>query len=245
MRLFFNIDSPIWRVMGFIGDLVLLNLLFILTSIPVFTIGASVTALTSVEFRVIEKRTDFVARDYFRAFKENFKNSTIIWLVFAVFLAVCVLNFNLVYNTNPSNRNMIMVILGIAMFFVTMTAMYSLAMQARFVNSLRDTVVKAFMIGLSGWPYTIVMLLLMLVSVGVSVQTVGSIIIAIPIWILIGFSGIGYLCNIMFLRVFRKVTAKEDMPKDSLAGPANREFYSDGDRKRDKKRREKKNKLDK
>ncbi len=241
MRLFFNIDSPIWRVMGFIGDLVILNLLFILTSLPVFTIGASITALTSVEFRMIEKRTDFVARDYFRAFKENFKNSTVIWLVYAAFLAVCVLNFNLVYNTDPANRNIIMIILGIALFFVTMTAMYSLAMQARFVNNLADTVVKAFMIGLSGWPYTIVMLLLMIVSAGVSVQTVGSIIIAVPVWLLIGFSGIGYLCNIMYLRIFRKVTAKEDMPKDGLNRPAEREYYNDGDRKRDKKRRSRKN----
>lgn len=234
MRLFFNIDSPIWRVMGFIGDLVLLNLLFILTSVPVFTIGASITALTSVEFRMIEKRTDFVARDYFRAFKENFKNSTIIWIVFAVFLFICVLNINLVYNTNPENRNMIMIILGIAMFFVSMTVMYSLAMQARFVNSLKDTVVKAFMIGLSGWPYTIVMLLMMIVCAGISVQTVGSIIIAVPIWILIGFSGIGYLCNIMYLRVFRKVTAREDLPKDAVESPLVRGIYSDGDRKRDK-----------
>ncbi len=239
MRFSFNIDSPIWRVMGFIGDLILLNFLFILTCIPLFTIGASVTALSAVEFRMMEKRNGAVVREYFRAFKENFKESTLIWLVYLAFLFICVLNFNLVSNTNPANRKMIMIVLGIALFFVTMVVMYGLAMQARFVNTLKDTVLKAFLIGLSGLPYTIVMILMIVAAVGISVRTVGAVLFSFPFWILIGFSGIGYLCNLMYLRVFKKVTAREDLPEKSFFEGEERENYRSGDRKRSKKRREK------
>lgn len=235
MRNLFNPDAAVWRFMAFIGDLVLLNLLFILTSIPIITMGASISALSSVEYKLIEKRIDFIVKNYFRAFKENFLNSTVIWVVYLVFLVVCLLNFNAVYHTNPSYRNVLMVVLGIALFLITMTVMYSLAMQARFVNTLLDTVVKGFMIGLSGLPYTFVMLLMIIACVGLSIQTIGSILYSAPFWILIGFSGIGYLCNIMYLRVFKKVTASSDLPKDQ--GFIERETYHDGDRKRSSRRK--------
>ncbi|MCC8151190.1 MAG: YesL family protein [Lachnospiraceae bacterium] len=239
----FNIESALWRVLGFVGDLAILNLLFILTSLPVFTIGASVTALSSVQFRMIEKRSGRVAGDYFRAFRENFKASTVLWLVYLVFLAICVLNFLAVYNTNPENRNVIMVVLGIALFFVTMVEMYSLAMQARFVNSLKDTVVKAFLVGLSGLPYTIVMVLVIIAAVGVSVRTYTAMLFAFPIWLVLGFSLIGYLCNLMYLRVFHKVTAKQDLPEKTIFDAPERENYRSGDRRRSLKRREKEAKM--
>lgn len=95
MRKFiFDINSPLWRFMGFLGDLVCINLLFIATSVPVVTIGASVTAMNSVCYKLKEKRDNGLVRDYLRAFVENFKKSTVLWILFLVFLAGCVLNLD-------------------------------------------------------------------------------------------------------------------------------------------------------
>ena len=41
----FDMDNPFWRFMSLVADLIILNLLFVLCSIPIITIGASTTAL--------------------------------------------------------------------------------------------------------------------------------------------------------------------------------------------------------
>ena len=53
-KLILDINSPLWRFMGFLGDLVCVNLLFLLTAVPVVTAGASVTAMNAVFFKLRE-----------------------------------------------------------------------------------------------------------------------------------------------------------------------------------------------
>ena len=48
MKFAFNIESKLWKFFDYAGDLVILNLLFVLTSLPVVTIGASITAMDAV-----------------------------------------------------------------------------------------------------------------------------------------------------------------------------------------------------
>ena len=89
MHALFSPDSKFMTVMSRVGDLVILNLLVLLTSIPIFTIGASVTALYTVCFRFGTDREQPVFRSYFRAFRDNFKQATQIWLILLVCGAAC------------------------------------------------------------------------------------------------------------------------------------------------------------
>lgn len=197
--------------MGFLGDLVCVNFLFLLTSVPVVTIGASVTAMNSVFFKLREKRENGLVRDYFCAFAENFRKSTVIWLLYLVFLVGCVLNFNAIFNTDLPQRKVTMIILGAVIFLLSMTVMYSLAMFARFDNNLRDTVSKAFVISILCFPYTVVMALLMGISFLISIESLLYLLYAFAFWFLIGFGLIGYLCSRLFLQAFRRFTRQEDL----------------------------------
>lgn len=210
-KIIFDINSPLWRFLGFLGDLVCVNLLFILTSVPVVTIGASVTAMNSVFFRLREKRDNGLVRDYFRAFVDNFRKSTAIWLLFLVFLAGCFLNFNAVFNTGIPQKKVIMILLGAVLFLLSTTVMYSLAMLARFDNDLKDTVAKAFLIGMMCFPYTVVMVLLAGISFLISIESLIHLLYAFAFWFLIGFGLVGYICSRLFLRAFRRFTLKEDL----------------------------------
>ena len=82
----FSPDSRFMRYMTRIADLMILNLLFLLTSIPIFTIGASLTALYTVCFRLGTDREGSTARDYFAAFKENFAQATPLFLLLLLWL---------------------------------------------------------------------------------------------------------------------------------------------------------------
>ena len=216
MKISFNMDSKLWRFFDYVGDLATLNLLFIVTSIPIVTIGAAVTAMDSVFFKRKEKRTDDVKKEYIRDFKANFKNSTIIWLIFLVFVFTCGLNFVYISNTNPDNRGFLMILLGAVLGVMFMTVLYSFALLARVDNDWMTTVIKACVIGVMSLPYTIVIFLILTASVVASIQSYASIIAAVAIWALLGFALLGSLCCMMFYRAFRRFTRKEDLPEDTI-----------------------------
>lgn len=216
MKFAFNINSPLWKFFDLVGDMIVVNVLFIITSIPVFTIGTAITAMNAVYFRRMEKRLeDRIYKEYFRAFKENFKQSVGIWLLFLAFFALCVMNVNAMYHVNPDGRALTLVVLGVLLAIVGMTVMYSLAMTARFENSFKDTIVKAFVIGVMNLPKTIMMVVIMAAAVILTVQTYLSMFIMAGIWLVVGFGALGYLFSILFMRAFRRFTAKEDLPEES------------------------------
>ena len=84
----FGIDSKFYEVVSRIADLVVLNLLFVLCSLPIITIGASTTALYGVTKKMAENREGYIFRNYFRLFKENFKQSTIMWIILLLFALI-------------------------------------------------------------------------------------------------------------------------------------------------------------
>ena len=77
----FSTENPVWRAMDRMGDLMILNVLFIFFSIPIFTIGASLTALYTISFKLLDETEGNIVKNYFKAFKSNFKQATVIWIV--------------------------------------------------------------------------------------------------------------------------------------------------------------------
>lgn len=84
MRGLFSPDSRAMKMMGRIGDIMILNVIFLLTCIPVFTIGAASTALYTVCFRFGTDSEAGVIKSYFTAFRDNLKQSTLVWLIILV-----------------------------------------------------------------------------------------------------------------------------------------------------------------
>ena len=76
-----NIDSPFYRTMGKIGDLLFANLLWLVCCLPIVTAGASTLGLFTVVNKMAAKEDYTVRTDFFKAFKRDFKQSTALWLV--------------------------------------------------------------------------------------------------------------------------------------------------------------------
>ena len=88
MSHFFDPDTPLMRTLSTLFDLLVLSLLFLLCSIPLVTIGASLTALYGSCARLASGESAGAA-EFFRLFRGRFKRSTLVWLAFwaaAVFL---------------------------------------------------------------------------------------------------------------------------------------------------------------
>ena len=78
---FFSYDSKFSQLLMKLCYACYLNLLWLLCSLPVFTIGASTTALYYASLKVVRGEESYVGRLFFRAFRENFRQATVLWLI--------------------------------------------------------------------------------------------------------------------------------------------------------------------
>lgn len=81
---FWAIDSPVMRVLGRLGDIIILNMIFVVGCIPVITIGTSLSALYAVAMKMARGEDPSVWKEFWKAYKRNFRPATICWLVMAV-----------------------------------------------------------------------------------------------------------------------------------------------------------------
>ena len=95
-----NEDNVVHVFLNKLGDIVIANLLFILCSIPVITIGPALTALYHCMMRTVKGNNNGTTRTFFRAFKENFKQSLIVWLLILVAGIILVLNLRFLLHAN-------------------------------------------------------------------------------------------------------------------------------------------------
>lgn len=201
----FNLDNPVWSFMGKVADLVILNILAFVCSIPVFTIGASWTAMYFVTIKIVRKEEGYVIRDFFRSFKENFKQATVIWLLVLVVAAIFAGDF-LIYRMMPDQiPKFIMIVVAVLAYLLLGTTVYVFPVLSRFDNTIKNTIKNAFILSIANIPFTILFIILLALPIVVALFVIEL----APILILMGISLPAYLSSMMFVRIFRKVEPKQ------------------------------------
>ena len=87
MNQLFNIDNPVMQFISKIFDLVILNLIFILFSIPVITMGASLCGMYYVSLKIVRGEDPYIWKNFFKAFRQNFKQGTLVWILLLLIFA--------------------------------------------------------------------------------------------------------------------------------------------------------------
>ncbi|MCD8068175.1 MAG: YesL family protein, partial [Lachnospiraceae bacterium] len=86
----FNLDSKFMRALSKLADLMWVNILTLVCCIPIFTIGASFTAMHTVVYKLYKNEEGYITREFFKAFKSNFRQSTLMWLIYLILgLVLC------------------------------------------------------------------------------------------------------------------------------------------------------------
>ncbi len=158
----FNLDNPVWRFLSRMADLLILNLLFIVCSLPIITIGASITGVYYVCLKLREQEEGYVMKNFFKAFKENFKQSTLIWLIMLVFGIIIVFDFLILQASEGPLITVIRVIILIGAVLWIMVFFLVWPLQARFYNPVKYTLKNALMLSIAQAPRAIAMVGFML-----------------------------------------------------------------------------------
>lgn len=84
----FNMDNFFFRFMGKLFDVVALNLVFIIVCIPIVTIGPAISALYYASVKSIRRDRSYPIKEFFKAFKRDFKQSFIVGLILVLAAAI-------------------------------------------------------------------------------------------------------------------------------------------------------------
>lgn len=201
----FKYDNKFFEILGKITDVVILNLLFIISCLPIITIGTSITASYSVAMRMVKDQETYITREFIKRFKENFKTSTIVWSIMLIIGGVLGFDFymsKLVLNESISKvLQLVFTVISIIYIF---TLTYVFPIISKFENTIKNTMINSTLMSIQNLPYTVIMVILnlspiLLMSLFSSYW--GQIIF---FYIVIGFGVITYINSIFFEKIFNK-----------------------------------------
>ena len=143
---FLHPDSKFMFYANKFCDLIALNLVMLLFCIPVFTIGTSITAMHYVLLKILrDELSDGVIRTFWTTFKNNFRQATLLWLIYlpvGVLIALDLLLFNKGLLPLPEILKYLLFALGI----VWMLSMnWVLILQSRYDNAIKATIRNSFL----------------------------------------------------------------------------------------------------
>lgn len=202
MEAFFDPNGKMMELLWKPIHIMFLNLLWVLFSLPIVTIGASTTALYSVLIKMRNGKEGKLFRDFLEAFRKNFRQATVIWLIVA-FVAV-VFTTDIVYFVNMgglAGTIFAMIFLGLDVVLLNIS-LYVFPMQAVFDNSIATTLKSALFLSSRHFGWTAVLLALAILTA----------IAVILYWPLIGWFAFGLAAFInawIFDRIFRRYYPEE------------------------------------
>ena len=196
----FDIEGPFIQFLNRVADLMILNFLVILLCIPVVTAGAAFTAMHYVLLKIARKEEGYLLRGFFKSFKENFKQATIMWLGILVIVAFYAADLYIFKNYDLEFSKIFLVLFIALTFIFILSVVYVFPLLARFDNSIKNTVKNALSIAIVDFPRTILIVMIYIVPFVIMFFSTFS-------WIFVFMFGISlpaYLSAMIYSKIFRK-----------------------------------------
>ena len=134
-----------------LGDIFFLNLRVALCCIPIVTIGAAFTALYSVTNKMVDDKEGKVGKEYWKAFKSNFHEATIAWLINLVYILLMYVQFRYVSTANTQGANILMIVLGFEVILLCFELPLLFPMIARYENKPLNHIINSIVFSIANF----------------------------------------------------------------------------------------------
>lgn len=202
----FNIDSPVMRFLGRVADLMILNLVTLVCCIPIITIGASLTAMHYVLLKMVRNEECYIVRSFFKSFKANFKQATVIWLIVLLVIAVFAADLMIINNTSLEFPSALKVVLFALCMVAYMMICYVFPVLSRFDNTVPKTMKNALFMSILSFPKTVLMMVVYLLPLAI----IYYFLMALPIVFLFGISAPAYVAALLYSGTFKRFEPEEE-----------------------------------
>lgn len=205
MGRFLNPDSGLMRGLSYVGDMMLLNILFLLCSLPVATLGASTAALYEVAGKMAEHEESGIVKPFFRAFAKNLKKATLTWMILFLLGAVWYFGEG-VLSANPGAFPVfIKAAYLMVLLCLLLTGAWVFAIEARYENTVGQHLKNAFLLAVAHPGKSVLILILTYGIPALFLFATYWFLLLSLIWFLFGFSGGAILISILMKPVFRRL----------------------------------------
>ena len=196
-------DSPLSEGARFLGNLVILNLCYILCCLPIVTIGPATAALFSALY--ISEDETWAIRKFWRGIRINFRQGLCIWLILLVPTALMVVSFYLVGVLKLPGYQVIQGLLIVLFLVLACVRSFAYALQARYENSVKQTLRNALIIGIYSPIPSLLMNLMTSIPVIVFLVNLDLFTYVFSFWLLMGFSLVTWINSRIVSKVLKHV----------------------------------------
>ena len=161
---FFSVDGALYKFLSRLWDMVKLNFMWLLFSLPIVTVGAATVAAYSVTLKMVDEQEGYVARQFVKAFKENWRQGIPMGLL-ALFCSYAVyLDFEL-QHVAEGDSTMFLIFGIVAAFVFGMSFIYAFPLSARYENTLIGTLKNSVNIATRYFVRTLLLVVILAVEV--------------------------------------------------------------------------------
>lgn len=205
--------------MSRVADLVILNLLCVVCCLPIITAGASITAMFYVTLKMARDEESYILRSFFKSFKENFKQATIINIIMLLAAVMLYIDLSISRNIEGTLGTVMVFAFMVILLLYLMLFTYIYPVLAKFYNTIRNTFTNAFLMSLRHLPYTFLMIVISVLPLAVffipNAQIQSTIIMLL---VLLGFSTVAYINSRFLVKIFDNYIPKEEDEEQETAG---------------------------
>lgn len=197
----FEEGSPFQRFLNKVADLLILNLVTLVMCVPIITIGAALTAMHYVLLKMVRGEEGYIVKSFFRSFKREFGQATILWILFVALGALMASNMVLVLEGTGHYPIWLPSSILVAAVLELIIMIYTFALLSRFDNSVYHTLLNAVTLTFSELPRSLAMAVITLTPAIAFLTTT----VLLPLLVLFGLSVPGYACAMVYDPIFRKI----------------------------------------
>ncbi|MBQ9119993.1 MAG: DUF624 domain-containing protein [Lachnospiraceae bacterium] len=159
----FRVDGPLYQFFSRFWDMIKLNFLWLLCSLPIVTIGASTVAAYTITLKMVDEQEGYIAKSFFKAFRANLKQGIPLGLLTLLATYIVYLDIQIFMALeNPPVYILVMTIVSIFVF--TLGLIYAFPLSARYENTLINTLKNSWEISLRYFGRTVILVLVLAVE---------------------------------------------------------------------------------
>lgn len=196
----FSAEGPLSSFLNKMTDLMLLNLLTCVFCIPIITAGAAFTALHYMMLKMVRNEEGYIIRGFWKSFKQNFKQATIIWLLILLFICIFIGDWYIIHYTTLEFSKIFSIIMAAIGFLLLIILLYIFPVLARFENTIFNTLKNAALIAFISFPRAVLMLIIYLIPAALTLLLPE----ALPLVALLGVSLPAYAAAMLYSGVLKK-----------------------------------------
>ncbi len=201
----FRPDNPLMIFLNKMADVIILNLLFIVCSLPIITIGASWTAVYYVTVKMVKNEESYIWKDFLKSFRLNFKQATTIWLLNLLVILVLAGDVYIMMTGAVDGIPKVAYLATVVVCVVVIAEMvFVYPMLSHFSNTTINTLKNSLLLAIANLPYTVAFVVITAAPFALIISTSWGI-KAAPLLLLLGVSGPAYLCSMIWKIIFDKL----------------------------------------